>query len=42
MTRDEHALRFKSCSILVFGWIGFYNFCLTRFGLELMLFFWTS
>jgi len=41
--RDEHGFGFTYCQILVFWWIwiGFYNFCLTEFGLDLRISFWT-
>jgi len=44
ITRDEHGLGFwlKLEAFQYFDGFGFYNFCLTRFGLELMIFFWTS
>jgi len=44
MTRDENVLRvgFQSCDIPTYWRFGMWAFCLTRFGLELIIFFWTS
>ena len=43
MASHEHGLGFKSCRILIFWWIWilYSNFCLTRFGLNLIILFWT-
>jgi len=44
--RNEHGSGFKSGGFSAFSWIwigfGFYKFCLTGIGLDLIIFFWTS
>jgi len=39
LTRDEHGFGFKSGAFSAFSWIwiGFYKFCLTGFGLDLII-----